>query len=372
MTTRHSKSAVPLALGLALAAVLNPSCGDRATAQGGSPDGGTADTDSDTDTDSDGDGGAPSFALTSSAFEDGGTLPVDYTCDGAGVTPPLAWTDAPEGTTELALLMTTESPDGTKWNWVLYGIPGDTTSLAEGATGVGTLGLTSDGPDLAYSPPCSQGPGPKEYTFTVYALSGSPAFSVPADEVDGATVIDAISSLTLASAAISATYSREFADGGAGDFALTSSAFADGDTLPVQYTCDGAGDSPPLAWTGVPAGTTEFAMLLTTVAVDGTRYNWVLYGIPGDATSLAANTAVGTCGLTSDGADLRYYAPCPGGPGMKTYTFTLYALSASPEFSVSPDQIDGQALTDAIVSITLASAAIDVDYGSDTDGGSAK
>ena len=70
-----------------------------------------------------------SFTLTSTIGSNGGTLPSDYTCDGMGSTIPLAWTDAPSGTKEFALLMTTLPGDGaTKWNWVLYGIPGTITS----------------------------------------------------------------------------------------------------------------------------------------------------------------------------------------------------------------------------------------------------
>jgi phosphatidylethanolamine-binding protein (PEBP) family uncharacterized protein len=154
------------------------------------------------------DGGSGGFTLTSSAFQDGGTLPVDYTCDGAGGSPPLAWTGVPAGTAELALLMTTLSPDGMKWNWVLYHIPTSATSLPAGATGVGTAGVTSDGPLLQYYPPCSSGPGPKEYTFTLYALSAAPSFSVPAAQVSGPIVTDAVGSLTLASSVVTVTYTR--------------------------------------------------------------------------------------------------------------------------------------------------------------------
>jgi len=148
------------------------------------------------------------FTLTSTAFQNGGVLPVVYTCDGAGSSPPLAWTGAPAGTVGFAIMMTTLANDGLKWNWVLYNIPGDVTSLAENAVGVGTFGLTSDGPNLAYYPPCSQGPGAKTYTFTVYALSGTPTFAVPANQVNGLVLTGAISRLTLTSSQLSVTYTR--------------------------------------------------------------------------------------------------------------------------------------------------------------------
>jgi phosphatidylethanolamine-binding protein (PEBP) family uncharacterized protein len=148
------------------------------------------------------------FVLTSPAFQDGGTLPVEYTCDGAGISPPLAWSNAPEGTVEFAILMTTLANDGHKWNWVLYGIPKLVSALTASSSGAGTFGLTSDGPELRYYPPCSQGPGPKTYTFTVYALSGAPTFTVPAGQVNGNVLTNAVSQLALASCMLSVTYAR--------------------------------------------------------------------------------------------------------------------------------------------------------------------
>jgi phosphatidylethanolamine-binding protein (PEBP) family uncharacterized protein len=150
-----------------------------------------------------------SFTLTSPAVASGGILPAAYTCDGPGSTPALAWTGAPAGTKEFALLMTTLPGDGTtKWNWVLYGISSATTSLAKDSYGVGALGVGSDGPALAYDPPCSQGPGSKVYTYTLYALSGSPALPSTPSQVTGQVLAGAIASLTLASASLSVTYSR--------------------------------------------------------------------------------------------------------------------------------------------------------------------
>ncbi len=153
-------------------------------------------------------GGAAGLALSSSAFVDGGTLPVVYTCDGAGHSPPLAWTGAPAGTAQFALLMTTLALDGTKFNWVLYAIPAGTASLAESTTGVGTAGVSTDGPELRYYPPCSTGPGAKTYTFTLYALSGAPSYGVPAAQVSGPVVTAAIAGLVRDSARLSVSYTR--------------------------------------------------------------------------------------------------------------------------------------------------------------------
>jgi hypothetical protein len=93
-------------------------------------------------------------------------------------------------------------------------------------------------------------------------------------------------------------------------FALASPAFADGGRLPQVYTCDGASSSPPLAWSGAPSGTVQYALTLTTPTAVGTRYNWVLYGIPASVAAVATSTSVGTPGASTDGPELRYYAPC--------------------------------------------------------------
>jgi phosphatidylethanolamine-binding protein (PEBP) family uncharacterized protein len=120
--------------------------------------------------------------------------------------------------------------------------------------------------------------------------------------------------------------------------------------------------NPPLSWTGVPAGTAELALTMTTIALDGTRYNWVLFHVPADVTSLGAATKVGTAGVSTDGPDLRYYPPCSTGPGEKTYTFTLYALSGAPAFPVPESQVTGPVLASAIAPLILASRQLDVSY----------
>jgi phosphatidylethanolamine-binding protein (PEBP) family uncharacterized protein len=149
------------------------------------------------------------FTLTSSAASDGGTLPAEYTCDGAGSSLALSWLNPPSGTREFALMMTTLPGDGTtKWNWVLYAIPASAAGLAKNSSGVGTAGVGSDGPQAAYQPPCSQGPGAKLYTFTLYALSASPSLPVSASQVSGAVLTGAIANITLASASLKLSYTR--------------------------------------------------------------------------------------------------------------------------------------------------------------------
>jgi len=149
------------------------------------------------------------FTLASDAGTDGSTMSVKYTCDGSGLTPELSWSGAPAGTEEYALMMTTLPGDETtRWNWVLYGIPGTTTGLAQNTTGIGTVGTGSHGTMMQYDPPCSQGPGLKTYTFTLYALSGSPSLPSDPARVTGPVLTSAIAPLNLGTASLNLSYSR--------------------------------------------------------------------------------------------------------------------------------------------------------------------
>ena len=79
------------------------------------------------------------LTVTSASFEEGTAIPRQYTCDGADVSPPLAWSGAPEGTVAFALVV--DDPDARGWvHWLVADLPGDATSLAEGSAGGGVEG----------------------------------------------------------------------------------------------------------------------------------------------------------------------------------------------------------------------------------------
>ena len=109
------------------------------------------------------------FTLTSSAFEDGDMIPREFTCDGEDLAPPLAWSDAPEGTRSFALVM--EDPDaarGTFTHWLLYDIPATTTVLWEQAS---AKALCNSFGQADYGGPCPPlDDGPHRYVFTLHAL----------------------------------------------------------------------------------------------------------------------------------------------------------------------------------------------------------
>ena len=167
----------------------------------------TADTAPDVAEDTTADATA-SLLLTSPVMVDGGTMPARHTCDDAGLSPPLAWSGVPDGTGAFVLLATTLARDGKKWNWVLFNLSASQTELAEGQTDAGTFGRTSDGPALAYAPPCSQGPGEKFYTFTLYAVDGPLSFTGDPSTVTGDVVEAALVGHVLAESALTVGYTR--------------------------------------------------------------------------------------------------------------------------------------------------------------------
>jgi Raf kinase inhibitor-like YbhB/YbcL family protein len=109
--------------------------------------------------------------------------------------------------------------------------------------------------------------------------------------------------------------------------ALTSSAFQDGQPIPLQYSCDGANQSPPLAWGEPPQGTKSFALIVDDPdAPSGTFRHWGAYQIPVSTRFIAAGQQVGTQAINGFGKP-GYGGPCPPkGHGPHHYHFKLYAL----------------------------------------------
>jgi Raf kinase inhibitor-like YbhB/YbcL family protein len=107
---------------------------------------------------------------------------------------------------------------------------------------------------------------------------------------------------------------------------LTSSAFQEGQTIPVKYACDGQNVSPPLAWSEVPAGTISPALIVDDPDAPGGAFvHWVLYDLPGDATALGEGTSVGVQGVNGFRKS-GYGGPCPPKGSTHRYYFKLYAL----------------------------------------------
>ncbi len=160
-----------------------------------------------------------------------------------------------------------------------------------------------------------------------------------------------------------------------GKLIVTSSVVKDGGILKDPYACNGAssgtdvsGKSLPLTWTGAPAGTKSFAVLITTIRGGGDEGVFlVVYNIPGTATGLPEGIAedtvdpkIGTLGSNDHSAN-AYQLPCGGGTGTFNYTVIVYALSKMPDKLTDPKAADATALRDAITGSILDAGSMTFD-----------
>jgi hypothetical protein len=126
--------------------------------------------------------------------------------------------------------------------------------------------------------------------------------------------------------------------GPAAGFRLESPAFADGAAIPREHTADGRDLSPPLRWSGAPADTGAFALILDDPdAPPGLWIHWVLFDIPAATTALPAGvprrpqlpdgSRQGRCWGVQRFERLGYYGPEPPPGPAHRYHFTLTALA---------------------------------------------
>jgi Raf kinase inhibitor-like YbhB/YbcL family protein len=137
-------------------------------------------------------------------------------------------------------------------------------------------------------------------------------------------------------------------------FTLTSTAFADGAEIPVKYSCNGQNISPALDWSGSPAGTASFALIMDDLdavythwvifnlppdiqgLLDAVYTHWVIFNLPPDIQGLpeavpkdeelADGALQGKTGSGGVGYPTGYFGPCPPKGPPHHYRFTLYAL----------------------------------------------
>jgi len=118
------------------------------------------------------------LTLTSSAFRNAEAMPQRHTCDGADLSPPLAWAGAPGETRSFALIVDDpdapdpKAPQRTWVHWVLYNLPETSTRLEDGASQrlpVGTKEGLNDWNRTGYGGPCPP-IGRHRYFHKLYAL----------------------------------------------------------------------------------------------------------------------------------------------------------------------------------------------------------
>lgn len=153
---------------------------------------------------------------------------------------------------------------------------------------------------------------------------------------------------------------------------ITSTAFTHEGAIPRLYTCQGDDISPPLAWSGVPAGAKSLVLIVDDPdAPDPAKplrvwVHWVLYNLPPDAKGLAeaileADLPEGTEGGLNDWERTGYGGPCPP-IGRHRYFFKLYALDTVLEGLATPTKkrveaaMQGHVLAEAVVMGTYIKA----------------
>ncbi|PYS51392.1 MAG: YbhB/YbcL family Raf kinase inhibitor-like protein [Acidobacteria bacterium] len=114
--------------------------------------------------------------VTSRAFQDGGMIPKEYTCDGANLSPQLAWADVPEKTKTIAFIAEDPDAPGKTWiHWVAFNIPAsarelpDNVPAQENISGGGKQGK-NDFKNVGYGGPCPPSGSAHRYYFNLYAL----------------------------------------------------------------------------------------------------------------------------------------------------------------------------------------------------------
>jgi Raf kinase inhibitor-like YbhB/YbcL family protein len=155
--------------------------------------------------------GAAVLEVSSAAFENGSSVPTQYTCDGADLSPPVAWEGQPEETAEIVVIMDDpDAPSGLFTHWILYSVPPDAGGLSEGIPagtelpdgsmqGVNSFGKTG------YGGPCPPPGDPHGYRIRVYALDTGSGLDAGADR---GTVTAAMEGHVLAAGELTGFYGR--------------------------------------------------------------------------------------------------------------------------------------------------------------------
>ena len=156
-------------------------------------------------------GGTTKLALSTPAFKHSAAVPKKFTADGPDVSPQLVWQGAPPRTQAWALIMDDpDAPVGTWVHWVVYDLPGTTTSLPEGIgktakLPVGTKEGTNSWGNSGWGGPSPPKGKPHRYFFKLYALSQLTGLAAGASKEE---LMAAMAGKILAEAQVMGTYGR--------------------------------------------------------------------------------------------------------------------------------------------------------------------
>jgi Raf kinase inhibitor-like YbhB/YbcL family protein len=125
----------------------------------------------------------------------------------------------------------------------------------------------------------------------------------------------------------------------AAELIVTSAAFPAGGTIPLRYSAYGDGVSPPLAWTGAPAGTRSFVLLVEDPDASSAKpyVHWMAWNIAAGQTSLPEAVGPSAAGMVqgrNNHGDKAWFGPRPPGRSPHRYYFELFALDT--ELALAP------------------------------------
>lgn len=147
--------------------------------------------------------------LTSSAFGSNEDIPIEYTCDGEGITPPLSILDIPDSAQSLALILEDpNAPAGTFTHWLVWNIDPQTEEIEEGEVPAGAMQGVNSGGSIGYTPPCPP-VGIHHYVFTLYALNKTLDLSKGSDKED---LEEAMGGAVISQAELTGIYGRDEGD----------------------------------------------------------------------------------------------------------------------------------------------------------------
>ena len=159
------------------------------------------------------------FALETSAFSLGETIPDTYTCAGRDVSPGISWTAPPTGTQTLAIVIDDPDAPGTGDHWVVFNLPAQLRELTEGQPGSAVLpvggvqGINRSG-TIGYSGPCPPAGPPHTYRIVLYAVDQSLALSAGTSREE---VLAALEGHILAERSLMGSYQTGAAEEGGED-----------------------------------------------------------------------------------------------------------------------------------------------------------
>lgn len=126
--------------------------------------------------------GAAPLTVSSTAFDDGGSVPARFTCDGADEVPPLSWSEVPDGAEQIVVTMSDpDAPGGSFVHWLAV-LPADTGGIAAGSVSEAAVQGSNGFGTTGYRGPCPpEGDEPHRYVLRVHAVGSSldlePGFS---------------------------------------------------------------------------------------------------------------------------------------------------------------------------------------------------